>query len=868
MNGYRTQLQLIQLGSSDTRMFQATTMRGVRRNLIVSGIPEHRDLKPKRRNQDQLMIIVHVERSKVRQHDLIDPKDDRNVAEQLRLHAPFRSFASRGANLRTEAQPGSHRRKRKRRSSSPASLLEPAVFPIVSQELHQTYGVLEPKTSHHQNQDSHIEVSSRASSSIIDSPEKPAKTYERRSRHKTREDRYDLQKDKKPDKTKDAKSKHKKKRKGVQKSGAVLMQNFSAGNVETDRLTLKATVPVGLFGKGRASSPIRRKGLPDLSFSEVNFLNHGKGSQKENVRSTAKSKRRQEAKAADTEAEFSRFFASSKDTGRANVGMTEHGSGVKVRRPAEAAEERDHSSLAPVDMPERPFLGFGKCGPGYVSPVMIIVHQIYHIFHMVPEQPVQTPHIRASVAISSEVRWESCGVASKAKYGVEKSRSPFIITRCLPSTLRKHAIIDSSVSEGGVHGCPNKLSVAVEQAGHDSRAVPEQQRNTHETCVRVHSQSQDAGGTDTHLASLLASQNRSEVLGVVLDLLLGKTNAHNTKPGERPKHTEVEDSKGEDDSLLQGFVPNSQVPYQANVIHSRELPCADSNLSLHRELLASAPKVPYSQRTQSSSTNNSRKATRSPNCQPQTPRAETNQLLEPQSSTQHEMLLDRQSRAIRSRPSTSNAWTGYRNIYQGQIDTQNRTIVQGKIHTDIRNNHFKERIQAKGQTTHRADQEPEPGWVNGHLPRIFEEAKQDEPESEHMYPSTHEMATATHMLPNSFEINDEMYPQQQHEIYQLNEAAHQDFVSEPAFNQTSDYATGGYHDEGQAVSHKPEPPAFLGARGTWNLEQEDHVSSWSPNPRSKTQDRMFEFLRPKDKSDVAVEELAPLSGFWKSQRLY
>lgn len=87
-----------------------------------------------------------------------------------------------------------------------------------------------------------MDLSSRASNADVDWPEKSAKNYERRSRHKTREDRYDLHKDRKPDQKKEVKPKtgieSKKKRKGVQKSGAALMQNFSAGNVETDRLTV------------------------------------------------------------------------------------------------------------------------------------------------------------------------------------------------------------------------------------------------------------------------------------------------------------------------------------------------------------------------------------------------------------------------------------------------------------------------------------------------------------------------------------------------------------------------------------------------------------------------------------------------------
>ncbi|KAL8867143.1 MAG: hypothetical protein Q9198_008628, partial [Flavoplaca austrocitrina] len=168
-------------------------------------------------------------------------RDGRNVAEQLGLHAPFRSFASRIADPGAETQPENQLRKRKRKSSSPASLLEPAVYPNVCKEPDQDHKDAEPGKSQDQDQLNHIELSSGASSAILNSPEKPVKTYERRSRHKTREDRYELQKDRKISKTKDINSKArdrpKKKRKGVQKCGAALMQNFSAGNIEADRIT-------------------------------------------------------------------------------------------------------------------------------------------------------------------------------------------------------------------------------------------------------------------------------------------------------------------------------------------------------------------------------------------------------------------------------------------------------------------------------------------------------------------------------------------------------------------------------------------------------------------------------------------------------
>ena len=177
-------------------------------------------------------------------------KDGRNVAEQLGLHAPFRSFASRSADMQPDPKPESHRRKRRKKSSSSASYLEPRVYPNASNEVEEARKSLEPKQGQHRKQHTHLDLTSHASSTTIHSPEKPAKTYERRSRHKTREDHYDLQKNRKRDETKEAKpkarDKPKKKRKGVEKSGGTLMQKFSAKNVDTDRLTVslkRALIP-------------------------------------------------------------------------------------------------------------------------------------------------------------------------------------------------------------------------------------------------------------------------------------------------------------------------------------------------------------------------------------------------------------------------------------------------------------------------------------------------------------------------------------------------------------------------------------------------------------------------------------------------
>ncbi|KAA8894821.1 hypothetical protein FN846DRAFT_912438 [Sphaerosporella brunnea] len=69
----------------------------------------------------------------------------------------------------------------------------------------------------------------------------------------------------------------KKKRKGngevvARGKSDTLIKGFSAETIAKQRITLQPSHKLGIFKNGRASSPVRRRGLPDLTFSEVDFL--------------------------------------------------------------------------------------------------------------------------------------------------------------------------------------------------------------------------------------------------------------------------------------------------------------------------------------------------------------------------------------------------------------------------------------------------------------------------------------------------------------------------------------------------------------------------------------------------------------------
>ncbi|CAG8474552.1 968_t:CDS:2 [Diversispora eburnea] len=52
-----------------------------------------------------------------------------------------------------------------------------------------------------------------------------------------------------------------------------IMQNFSSNKLGTNRITIREKIKPGIFNKGKASEKIVARGVPDLVFSEIDFLN-------------------------------------------------------------------------------------------------------------------------------------------------------------------------------------------------------------------------------------------------------------------------------------------------------------------------------------------------------------------------------------------------------------------------------------------------------------------------------------------------------------------------------------------------------------------------------------------------------------------
>ncbi|KAG9520965.1 hypothetical protein KCV07_g3821, partial [Aureobasidium melanogenum] len=88
--------------------------------------------------------------------------------------------------------------------------------------------------------------------------------------------------EKKKNKKKEEKEKgHSRRNKRKSKAATGVVQTFKAKNVPKDRLTLDPGTKFGLYTKGRSSGPTKSKGLPDLVFSEMRFLQKPESSTKE-----------------------------------------------------------------------------------------------------------------------------------------------------------------------------------------------------------------------------------------------------------------------------------------------------------------------------------------------------------------------------------------------------------------------------------------------------------------------------------------------------------------------------------------------------------------------------------------------------------
>ncbi|KAI0998328.1 hypothetical protein K3495_g9867 [Podosphaera aphanis] len=181
--------------------------------------------------------------------------------------------------------------RRRRKSSSDISLIGELFNPNLKTEVKDSGLKFSTRKKEGQPRKRSSEASAQISEFSSVSMSQQHNSFIKRARHKTREDRYDVNRKYQPEtkiSTKKTKKridpKREKKKNGTRKANRDSTRNFdkkfnnlSSKEIRQDRLTvIRPSNGLGLFNNGRASSPAKRRRVPDLTFSEMDFLQNSK----------------------------------------------------------------------------------------------------------------------------------------------------------------------------------------------------------------------------------------------------------------------------------------------------------------------------------------------------------------------------------------------------------------------------------------------------------------------------------------------------------------------------------------------------------------------------------------------------------------
>ena len=169
--------------------------------------------------------------------------------------------------------------------------------------------------------------------------------------------------------------------------------------------------------------------VPDLAFSELAFLNTSRQKATEMTESSNKAQRRKGKKllnAVDTEAEISYFFSMKKTKPAGDVqalGDCQY----PIDRHQQAHDGGRDSTASIVDLPAKPFLGFGTTGSQSVS-LVDITKELDDKYPC----PTSQTHIRSPTRSTNYLTWSTSVEPSTSKQAARKirqrdrvSRNPF-----------------------------------------------------------------------------------------------------------------------------------------------------------------------------------------------------------------------------------------------------------------------------------------------------------------------------------------------------------------------------------------------------------------------------------------------------------
>ncbi|KAL1657310.1 hypothetical protein SLS61_000356 [Didymella pomorum] len=248
--------------------------------------------------------------------------------------------------------------------------------------------------------------------------------YARKSRRKTRADKYNVgsknaktqDEGQRPSRRSDSrKSKRKSRRRKDEKNHNGIGREFQARNVAKERLTLKPSEKIGLFSKGRTSTSVRGRGLPDLVFSKMKFLRNNDEGKDHTTQAPDAQKKRKKDHARTIEEDISTFFT----TARPALEDTDANAQAKSRRPTGVSagsiadrrtQTRDPSRAPGTAVPviesegKASYLGFGSQGPEHESNSSFSCPESMRAPSVTPGKPMDASIDRDNIYVQQEQR--------------------------------------------------------------------------------------------------------------------------------------------------------------------------------------------------------------------------------------------------------------------------------------------------------------------------------------------------------------------------------------------------------------------------------------------------------------------------------
>lgn len=616
--------------------------------------------------------------------------------------------------------------------------------------------------------------------------------------------------------------------------------------------------------------------MPDLTFSEMNFLNRRKAEAEENLRPQRKKSRGRKEKAADAEAEISRFFASSKDQSRTAEGSRRHRASKRpMNEMAERTQEQQRSSLPPIDLPKKPFLGFGSCGPGHVSPVLSVSNAesrrspsrrpsfnrstTYYTWsqtrlseHSPSSNPCRSPRLRSESKHKPHLNLDLSTRRRKRNLWEEEQASP----AAQDSDKESHVVGDHIPPLAS--GVPERLSKSPVKEDH-------RKTNGHQE-AEIHPNYSSL----TTLPSILAFQNRPEQLGAVLDALLGRVTNPNSEACQEPGPARPPGSGSKEQVSVPEVIPGSQTPHESNNPNAQGSVPSESYHADSSNVVASGHQPCPSQRPKSSHDTNFQVADQppsriSPMRMPPGPVQENPPGFGQPNIRRNQLEGDQTVGTAIHGPSASNAWMGYDNIYQGQEETP-KSCRQGNPSNifDVADEGHERCAQLK-----RPDSDASNYGIDNQSHNLYE-----------YQPISYSQDLA-------YFVEDRLGSPNYANL-QINKGAEEDIgplhvegfdagqAVQGTANDAADLSLGypenianrhdleGYPDTYQSFSRI----GFLGIRHPATVNQPEIFSTWSSRRHQILPISRLGILSSGNGADAETADGAPLSGFWRPNKLY